>query len=326
MLLTNSLIYMKNKSILVIVAIIIIAVIAVIFEGGKKSSDRVVKVGYLSILTGAPHFIALDQKLYENAGIKIEATQFQSSNQLYDAIANGDIDITPELSALPVLINHIKDTGRVEVFTTTKFTTEYPFDQLVVKNESKIIELTDLAGKKIGVFPGSTATAFLKDYLSKNNVDTSKIEYVQIPPQNQLQAFEANSIDALYAYEPNLAMAQVKHARVLGTPIFSSYLENNPLGVGIVSKKFKTEYPSLTKKIIGVYDQSFDYLVAKDQESRAILVREMKIDPEVAEKMNLVYHVKSTEINEEYLQKLIDILISFKELPSQPDLSTLFYK
>lgn len=316
-----------NKRISIpIFILVLLAIVVGVVMNNKNEPKKTIRVGYLSILTGAPHFIAIDQKFYEKEGLNIEGTQFQSSNQLYDAIAKGDIDITPEVSVLPVLINHIKDSGKVKIFTTTEMTTQDPFDQLIVKNDSTITKLSDLAGKKIGVFPGSTATAFLKDYLIKNGVDVSKIEFIQIPPQNQLQALEVNSIQALHAYEPNIATGLVKlKAKTLGSPVYSSYLENNPIGVGIVSAKFAAEQPRLAKKVIRIYDKSFDFLLTNDSESRNVLIKEMKIDPEVAKVMNLIYQTKSTDLDKNHFQKFVDILIELKELPSQPDLSTIFY-
>lgn len=318
---------MKNRIKVSISIIVFTGILFGIHATRTTHPDHIVRVGYLSILTGAPHYIALDQELYSKANIDIETTQFQSSNQLYNAVAAGDIDIAPELSALPALINHIKDPSKVKIFTTTKISTERPFDQLVVKEDSEIFELKDLENTKIGVFPGSTASKFVQNYLTKNGVDVSTIELIKLPPQNQLQALEADSIDALYAYEPNLSFALIKNnARTVGTPIYSSYLEDNPLGAGIVSENFIVQHPKLARKVVGVYDRTFDYLTTNDKEVRQIMMREMKLDPEVAEKMNFMYHTKSTELDMEQFQKLIDILLDLNELPSQPDLSTLFFE
>ena len=64
-----------------------------------------------------------------------------------------------------------------------------------------------MEGRKIGVFPGSTATNLLKKFLSDNNIDISKIEFIQIVPPNQLPTLYEGSIDVLHAYEPTTAIA-----------------------------------------------------------------------------------------------------------------------
>ena len=318
---------MKNKSILVIVAIIIIAVIAVIFGGGKQPSDRVVKVGYLPLLIGTSHFIALEEGYYEEEGVKVEAILFESSNQLQDALVRGDIDITPNSSALPVLITQIKDPGKVKVFSFSRYSAEKPIDQIVVKNNSDIVNLTDLQNKKIGVFPGSTATAFLKDYLTKNSVNISNITFVQLPAKDHITGLESGSVDAIYGYEPNIALAKVKiGGRTIGGSALAYSIENNPLGVGVISSDFIKKDPDLAKKMISIYDRTYDFIYVNDQKTRKIIAENMNMQSDVVSVANLVYHSKSTELDISHFQKLVDILISFKELPSQPDLSTLFYK
>jgi len=76
-----------------------------------------------------------------------------------------------------------------------------------VRDKLTEYDLEDLEGKKIGVFPGSTATNLLKKFLSDNNIDISKIEFIQIVPPNQLPALYGGSIDVLHAYEPTTAIA-----------------------------------------------------------------------------------------------------------------------
>lgn len=319
---------MKQKTAVWTIIIVVVAIVLIIiFAGHKKpSDDSTVRIGYLAMMVGAPHFIAADQGMYEKAGLKVEATQFQSSNQLYDALAQGQIDATPELAALPVLINQITDPGKVQITSFTEFTKEYPFDEVVVKNGSPIASLADLAGKKVGVFPGSTATAFLKDYLKNHGVDISKIEFVQIPAGNQIQAFEAGSIDALYSYQPNLAIILVKGmGHAISEPIFASYVDKSPVGVGAISTKFVQEHPDLAKRIVEVYDDAYTFLRTDDAKSREILTRDMNLEPAVAAKMSLAYHSVHTELDHDLFNKFTDILVSLGELKSKPDLSNIFY-
>lgn len=318
----------KNIFYIILAAFIIITIIGIYSINKNKNQGKTVRIGYLSDIGSADHFIAKNQNLYEKAGFKIKESVFNSSNQLYDAVARGDIDIVPDLSSVPILINQIKDPGKVKIFRTDLQYVDKPFDQIIVMPSSPIQFLNDLADKKIGVFPGSTATAFIKDYLyAKNSVDISKIEFIQIPPQEQLQALEAGSIDALYAYEPNATYALVKmEARVTGTPIQSWSKEGNPVTVGIVSSDFSQANPDLAEKIIKIYDQTNNFLKNNDTETRQILIKELKLDPEVAQKVNLNYHSNSDEINKEAYQKLIDQLISIGVLDSQPDMSTIFYR
>ena len=312
-----------------VIGILILVVIggAVFLSNKKTESEPTVRVGYLPGLVGYLHFVAVDQGFYQKQGITVEATEFQSSNQLYDALAQGKVDITPELAALPVFINQVTDPGKVKIIDVSHIKNTEPFDQLVVLPNSSVQTLSDLAGKKIGVFPGSTGTAFLRDFLSKHDVDISGIEFVQLPAPNQTQALEAGSVDALFAYEPNRTYAIVKqNARLIGSPIFTSYVDDNPQGVAVISSVFLAKYPALAKRAIGAYDQASEFSEKSDAQLRTLLSKDMKIDPEVAQKMSLIHQGTSTEIDQTKLQAYADVLLSIGELKAKPDLSTLIYR
>ncbi len=312
-----------------VIGILILVVIGgVVFLSNRKTEpEPTVRVGYLPGLVGYLHFVAADQGFYQKQGITVEATEFQSSNQLYDALAQGKVDITPELAALPVFINQVTDPGKVKIIDVAHLRSTEPFDQVVVLPTSPIQSLPDLARKKIGVFPGSTGAAFLKDFLSKRGIDVSGIEFVQLPAPNQIQALEAGSIDALYAYEPNRTYALVKQgARLIGPPIFTSYVDDDPNGVAVISSAFLTRYPALAKRAIGAYDQASEFSEKNDTQLRTLLSKDMKIDPEVAQKMSLIHQGTSTEIDQAKLQAYADVLLSIGELKARPDLSTLIYR
>ena len=296
-------------------------------DGGSSGSGRVVRVGYITGIFSYLHFVAVDQGLYEKAGIKVEATEFQSASQLYDALAQGQIDATPQTSMFPILTNHVTDPGRVKVFSISRLPVSTPYDQLVVLPDSPIRQLSDLAGKKVGISPGGTGGMFLKDFLSKRGVDISKTEFVLLPFPNQIQALEAGSIDALYAYEPNRTQALVvDHARSIDQSIFASYFEDDPQLAGALSAQFAVEEPLLAKKVVGAYDQAVDFSEQNETQLRTILNRDLRLDPEVVRQMNLIHEGKSTEIDRGKLQELVDLLLTIGGLKSQPDLSTLIYR
>ncbi len=296
-------------------------------EGESSGSERVVRVGYITGIFSYLHVVAVDQGLYERAGIKVEATEFQSGNQLYDALAQGKIDVSPQASTFPILANHITDPGRVKVFSISRLPVSTPYDQLVVLPDSPIRQLSDLAGKKVGISPGGTGGMFLKDFLSKRRVDISKTEFVLLPFPNQIQALEAGSIDALYAYEPNRTKALVvDHARSIDQSIFASYFEDNPQLAGALSAQFAVEEPLLAKKVVGAYDQAVDFSEQNETQLRTILNRELRLDSEVVRQMNLIHEGRSTEIDRGKLQELVDLLLAIGGLKSQPDLSTLIYR
>jgi ABC-type nitrate/sulfonate/bicarbonate transport system substrate-binding protein len=173
--------------------------------GGSKTAT--VRIGYLSNTGSLPLFVAEEKGFFTEEGIHEEATPIATSNQLVDALAAGNLDAYPESSAYPVLAVELQSPGRLKIFSASEITKQKPFDSILVKDSSPIGTLPDLAGKRIGVFPGSTATSLLRKYLKDSHIDVSGIVFVPIPPQTQLGALLEGSIDALHAYEPTTAIA-----------------------------------------------------------------------------------------------------------------------
>ena len=319
---------MKNKSILVIVAIIIIAVIAVIFEGGKKSSDRVVKIGYLSHSAGLPWAVEQKMNFLRSDDIAVEGVKFDSSNLMNDALVRGDIDVTFGTSLLPVLIAHNTDPGKLLIFGNTKLVSNKPFDSIIVKESSPIRTLSDLSDKKVGVFPGSTPTVFLKKLFTENNIPIDNIEFIQLPPPNQLQALESNAIDALYSYEPNLSIAKSKSSvRVIYGSVYAHFLEGAPIGVAVVSAKFVTENPVLAKRTIEGIEKTFDFIQDPNNKKtvEALAQEFLKLDADVVAMVDFPATIVSS-LDKDAVTEFTKILLEFGELTIMPNMETVFYK
>lgn len=318
---------MKNTKLFITILIIALIVVGVFFVfSPKQEEQKVVKIGYLPIMASLPLYVAQENNYFTEQGVQIETIQLQSSNQLVDALVRGDIDIVVESSAVPALIAETIDSGKIKIFSVSDITSETPFDSLIVKQTSSLSSLKDLEGRKIGVFPGSTATNLLKKFLSDNNIDISKIEFIQIVPPNQLPALYEGSIDVLHAYEPTTAIAlQSGNAKKLYSSIYAEQLNHNPQGVALISAKFILDNPQLAKKTIIAFNQASDFISQNDAETREVVVKYVKVDKNVADNVVFLYMSRSDTINEEALQSYADMLYDIGEMENKIDVSTLLY-
>lgn len=316
----------KNYMPFALAAVVLALIIgsAVYFQ--LPQSERVIKIGYLPILASLTLYVAQENSYFDEQGIKIETIQLQSSNQLVDALLRGDIDVVPESSVIPVLAVETLDSGKIKIFSVSDATLETPFDSLVVKKDSELNTLNDLENKKIGVFPGSTATNLLKKFLSDKGIDISKIEFVQIIPPEQLPALFADSVDVIHSYEPTTTIAlESGETRKLYGSIYAEQLNHNPAGVGLISTKFIKENPDLAKKTIDAFNKASDFIKQSDAETRKIIPKYIKVEQNVADKVVFLYMSRSDEINKDATQAYADMLFELGELKTKLDVSGLFY-
>ena len=286
-----------------------------------------VKIGYLNIVASLPLFVAEEKGFFVEEGIEFETIAIATSNQLVDGIIADNLDCFIESSAVPVLAVELQSPGKLKVFAASEITPETPFDALLVKEGSAIKSLSDLAGKKIGVFPGSTATNLLKKYLSDKGVDISKTLFLPTPPPNLLTALIKGSVDVIHPYEPTTAIALSKGGVVkLHGSVYAEMLSPNPQGVSVVSTLFIKKHPKTARKVIRAFERAMAFMKENDAEARQILIKRMKLSEEVANKCVFLYFLPHEKIDVGIFQRYSDMLTALGELSGQVKVEGLVYR
>jgi len=317
---------MRTKHIASLIAVCALIAGIFIMSRSAPNTDHVVKIGYLPSLGSLAYDVAAETGAFDKAGIKVEKVPLATSNQIIEALVRGDIDMAPLLSVIPVLTSDQVAPGKAQIFSTSDYSLDQPFDKIITKKGSSITSLKSLESKKLGVFPGSTATNLLKAYLAANGVDASKVTFVQIPPPAQLTALYSGAVDALHSYEPNTTIALDSDAaqEVYGS-VFAGQLNHSPLGVGIISTIFVRNYPALAKKTVGVIDAANASIKENPEAARIIAAKAFNLEPAVASKIVLVHLSRSTDIDKATFGKYLELLQSVGEIKGTTNLSGLFY-
>jgi len=310
------------------IVILVIVVIVVFAVTSKPTESYVVKIGNIPImLSKLPLEIALQKGFFKDAGIAVQVTQLASSNLVSDALLRGDLDITPEISILPFINAEVVDPGKLKIFSVTDLTIDIPFDSIIVKSDSSINSIIDLKGKKIGVFPGTTATNMLKIFFKEKGIDASGIQFVQLPPSEHLVALSASSIDALHAYEPtvSIAITDGNMKKIYGS-VYAEQVNHSPIGAGFLTTKFINEHPREAKKVVTALNRAYDYIRTNEKDSRVIAGDLFKFTPQVSAIVSLPYFNYLNQIDKETMDKLLDFFVVGGEIKSKPDLTNSYYQ
>lgn len=315
------------KHIVIAAGIIFLVGLLVLVFGSRKDLPTTVRIGYLNITASMPLFVAEEKGFLAAENIQYEAIPIATSNQLVDGVLAGNLDLFVESSAVPVLSAEIQLPGRLKVFSVSSITKKTPFDTLLVKKGSKIKSLLNLTGKTIGVFPGSTATSLLKKFLADRGVNTSTITFVPLPPQNQLTALLAGSIDAVHVYEPttSIALSNGNVEQLYGS-VYAEMLDHNPQGVAVVSSKFIDKNPEIGRKVIRALERSMIFMREHESESRQILAKRMNLDPLVANHSVFLYMLPHQNIDALIFQRYADMLTELGELKGKINVENLLYR
>ena len=96
--------------------------------------------------------------------------------------------------------------------------------QVIIRKDSGIAFPQDLIGKKVGMAEGAAIYIALQNMAKDYRIDLSKIEFVNLLPQQQLNAFKRGKIDAMACWEPWTSRA----IEAGGTLLFSGSQSNIP--------------------------------------------------------------------------------------------------
>ena len=316
----------QSKIKIKVIGIIFLLFFSAIAYARPQDEATTVRIGYLNITASLPLFIAEDQGYFSDEKINYQTFPIATSNQLVDGIIADNIDVFIESSAVPVLAVQSQAPGRLKVFSVSAITKKAPFDAILVKDGSPIASLQELARKKIGVFPGSTATTLLKKYFSDSGIDVSGITFVPIPPQNQITSLLAGNVDALHAYEPTIAIGMEKGLHRLYGSVYADMLEPNPQGVAVISTKFLNDHPSIASKIISVLEHGMVFMREDETEARKILAKRLNLEASVANRSGFLYMLPHNEIDSIIFQKYADMLVSLGEINGNIDVNSLLYR
>lgn len=320
---------MPKFKILILVSIITILIIANLlwFNRPQSKTERpAFKLGYVNVIQALPIFTAQEKGWLDNLNWKIELIKMESSNQVNDAILSNQIDFSSQISIYPPLLTQTSNPNKLQIFATTDLTSDNPFDSIITKSSSQIQNLSDLNSKKVGVFPGVSPTNQLKALFKKQNLDASKIEFVQLAPTLQLQALASGSIDALYGYEPVVTTALLSQdfKKIYGS-VYADVFNHSPAGGWILSTKSKESHPKEIKEITQMLEKSYNYTLDNDLESRKIAQKAFGLDEKVAQKVPLGKTFFNDQIDPNRVQGYADLLFEFGELKQKVETKDMIY-
>ncbi|OHA98032.1 MAG: hypothetical protein A3F20_03380 [Candidatus Zambryskibacteria bacterium RIFCSPHIGHO2_12_FULL_39_21] len=316
---------MKNTKI--IIGIVIVAVIAFVFWYAQKPKEiKAVKMSYLASTCDLVNFIAYEKGFYTDEGLNVELVKFDTSNQVSDALIAGRIDVSG-CFAYPVAFS--VEANQPDTFKSilSSFTSsEYPFLWIVAPaNNETIKSIKDLAGKKVGLFPGSTTQAQLRYALKAVGVDPNSVTMQAIAPAQQINALIAGSVDALFALEPTATIAEKQGVGRKVENLVKYLVDPTYNAVYAVTKNYYANNEDTVKRVIKAHDKAIDYFRDNPVEARKILTKYTPLDEELALEVGVGYPMKSNEsIDVAKIQEYADLLFNEGDLKVKIDVSKLF--
>lgn len=290
-----------------------------------------VTASWLPIMQTMAYYVALEEGLFEKAGIEVESVRFNNPNQIIDSLVSGQADFGPPGAAAGIaMLAEARYPGTFKVFGLQGGGVEVGLinDGLIVKNDSTIKTFADLRGKTIGTVPGVQWQTIARYIVRQNGLDPDKdVRVTAIGVPLQVPSVVAGSVDATLSLEPvgSIAEASGEAKRAMVNPVAQHIADPFYSGAAVLTTKFIKERPEVARKVVEVLDEATRMVNEDFDRYREILPKYTALQAQHVELVAKPYLRAWKDLNETDLasyQAFVDVFYKEGVLDSKIDVRT----
>lgn len=258
---------------------------AVLGHTAARAAETVT-VAWLPIMQTTAFYVALEEKLFEKAGIEIKPVKFESPNQIIEALVSGRADFgAPGAAAGITVVAETKFPGSFKVFGLQGGGIQVARvnDGLIVRKDSAIASFKDLKGKTLGHLPGIQWRTIARHMVRSAGLDPDKdVRLVELPVGVQVPSIIAGSVDATLSLEPvgSIAVAMGEAKRAVTNPVAATIADPFYSGVSVLPVRFIKERPAVARKVVEVLDEATRLVNADFDKYRPVIAKYTAIKPD----------------------------------------------
>lgn len=289
------------------------------FIPAAQAADQTIRIGWLrgpNDITLAKSRGTLEKALAEK-GIKVEwSGPFPAAAPAFEALNAGSIDITAgsSTSAIAALSAKIP----LVIFAYQKMAPSA--EGIVVKKESGISSIKDLAGKKVAVNRGGTGEYLLMQGLQTNGVDPKSVERVYLSPSDSGPSFTQGHVDAWATWDPFLTIAETAYeGKVVAD---GAAIKSDNAVVLVASKEFSTSKADQLQLVFDVIKSENAWAIANKAEAGTVWAKEMNVPSTLSAKIGENNAVPTTAVTDADVKQIGAVAEWYAKsgiIPSLPD-------
>lgn len=291
----------------------------------EANSAQVINIGTMDLVNG--DLIARKEGYYEDLlGVDVNVVSFSSGKDVNTALASGSIDVT-ELGTSPAALGlssglEYSVIGIGDIIGSA--------ESLVVKNDSGITDVKDLAGKKIATPFASTSHYSLLNAIELAGINATDVNLLDMEADDIFAAWQRGDIDGAYIWYPVLDKLISDNGTVITG---SDKLAEQGVVTGdllVARTEFAEQNPELVSKFLQAVLKANDVYFNDPETAYADIAAVLGISEEDAKSQASQFTWLDAEgqLSEEYLgggmaqtlKDTADFLVEQKSITSAPDL------
>lgn len=298
-------------------------------DGGAATGQRgeltEVKVGVLPIADVAPLYVGIEQGFFEEEGLRVEPQVAQAGAAITTGVVSGDFDVGFAAAIIMILAN--AEGLPVRIIATgnqAALEAEDAWAGIMVPEDGPVDELADLEGQTVAVnaLEGTVQLTMLAA-LEKQGVDTSTIEFLEIPFPDMPAALKDGQVPAVGTVEPFVTSIEQQGGRML-LPYLHTVEPGMTVGTYFTHERTLEEQPDLVERFAAAMNRSLEYTRDHEQEARDAIAEYTETPPEVLSELSLP--LWRSELNPESIQLQADLAQEFGFTDERVDASDLIWE
>ena len=275
------------------VVTVAIAALAMNFEASNAAPK---KEKYLYLMGStpqgtAPIVVAIKKGFCKNVGLDIDMKMFTSGGVAAQGFIGGQGDwaVTGDWPAMRTWMTTRDNADPiVGLFPAARYT-----DLSVVVSNSSIKNASDLKGKTMGVWLGTTSEFFAAKYLDAHGIALKDVTFKNINPAEMVVALDRGDIDGFTIWQPfgwraEEVSGKKVHTLSTGKGFFTEYM------VTSARKSLLKDDPDAVSAVIKCTQQGADYVKSHVDEAAQIVGAHFKIPVDQVKQMIVVQNFDPT--------------------------------
>jgi NitT/TauT family transport system substrate-binding protein len=274
-----------------VLALLLIAVATVACGEDRDRGPTAVTVGVLPITAVAPVYVAIERGYFADEGLEVTPAVAQGGAALIPAVLGGDHQFA-YTNNVSVLQAHARGLPlRIVTDGAQAATDQQDADAIVARTDSSVRQPTDLEHATIGVNTiDNVGDVVIRAALEREGVDTSTVEFLEVPFPDMIAAVEAGRVDAGWVVEPFVQAAKARGLRSVFSPLdvaAGRVGEGLSIASYVTSERYARANPDVVTAFTRAMERSFRYLEDNPDELRRVVTRFTEIPGPVAGRMGL---------------------------------------
>ncbi len=278
---------------LLIRALIIVAILAVgtfIWFTQTTFQKTVTSLRKISIATipfsytGYSVYVAIENGYFKDNGLDVTLTSYSTGKATLNAVIEEEAEFG--VSSETPFMHAVLDGA--EIYACASMITAEKHLGIVARKDKGITKAEDLAGKKIGVTPGTNSEYFLDTVLLMHGMSRDSIKTVNIKPKQMFDALMSSEVDAIATWNPQMFRAN-KELGGEGTTIYSEGMYS-PWFIIAARKDYVKSNQDVVEKVLHSLLSASDFIRNNHVESNEIVALYLNMDETLLNELSAVYY------------------------------------